>query len=106
MSIIILENFKKNNRAYCKCQCECGKIFNARKDNIKSGHTSSCGCLSSRKGKNLLGKTFNHLTVVEKTNKVRKYLTDGLLDGITKEEFAAIEKATIKITANAEKLKK
>lgn len=69
MSIIILEDFKKNNRAYCKCQCECGKIFNARKDNIKNRHTSSCGCLSSRKGKNLLGKTFNHLTVVEKTNK-------------------------------------
>lgn len=46
------------------------------------------------------------LAVIEKTNKVRKYLTDGLLDGITKEEFAAIEKAFIKITANAEKLKK
>ena len=69
MSIIILNDFKKNNRVYCKCQCECGKIFKARKDNIKSGHTKSCGCLSSRAGKNLLNQVFNHLTVIEKTEK-------------------------------------
>lgn len=69
MSVIILEDFKKNNRTYCKCQCECGEIFNARKDNIKSGHTTSCGCLSSKAGKNLLNQVFNHLTVIEKTKK-------------------------------------
>ena len=67
--MIILEEFKKNNRIYYKCECNCGKIFEARKDNIKSGHTTSCGCLSSKNGKNLLWKTFNHLTVIEKTNK-------------------------------------
>ena len=69
MSIIILENFKKNNRTYCKCRCECGNIFEARKDNIKSGHTTSCGCLSSKQGKNLLNQVFNHLTVIKKTKK-------------------------------------
>lgn len=69
MSIIILEDFKKNNRTYCKCQCECGEIFEARKDNVKAGHTTSCGCLSSRAGKNLLNRKFNHLTVIGKTNK-------------------------------------
>lgn len=41
------------------------------------------------------------LTIVEETNKVRKYLADELLDGITEEEFAFVEKAFMKITANA-----
>ena len=75
--MIILEEFKKNNRTYCKCKCDCGKIFEARKDNIKSGHTTSCGCLSSKKGKNLLWKTFNHLTVIEKTNK--RYMNGSII---------------------------
>lgn len=69
MSIIILEDFKKNNRTYCRCKCECGNTFEARKDNIKSGHTTSCGCLSSKAGKNLLNQVFNHLTVIGKTKK-------------------------------------
>lgn len=63
----VLKEYKKIGRIYCQCQCDCGKIFEARKDNIKSGHTSSCGC--QHYGKNLLGKVFNHLTVIEKTNK-------------------------------------
>ena len=69
MSILILEDFKKNKRIYCKCQCKCGKIFEARKDNIISGHTASCGCQSSRTGKNLIGQHFNHLEVISKTDK-------------------------------------
>ena len=69
MSILILEEFKKNKRTYCKCQCDCGKIFEARKDNITSRHTTSCGCQSSRAGKNLIGQHFNHLEVISKTDK-------------------------------------
>ena len=67
--LIIIDEFKKNNRTYCHCQCSCGKIFSARKDNIKSGHTKSCGCKSSRVGRDLTGEVFNHLTVIEKTDK-------------------------------------
>ena len=69
INIQILEEFKKNNRIYCRCKCICGNEFLARKDNIKSGHTTSCGCLSSRNGKNLLNKKFGHLTVIKKTDK-------------------------------------
>ena len=67
--LIIIEEFRKNNRLYYKCKCICGTIFEARKDSIKSGHTRSCGCLSSRNGKNLLYHKFNHLTVIEKSNR-------------------------------------
>lgn len=69
MSLKILDEYKNNGRTWCRCQCDCGNEFNARKDNIKSGHTSSCGCKSSRIGKNLLHQKFNHLLVIEKTNK-------------------------------------
>lgn len=68
-NLIILREFRRNNRLYYECKCVCGKIFSARKDNIISGHTNSCGCLSSRNGNNLLNKKFNHLTVIEKTDR-------------------------------------
>lgn len=32
------------SRRFLECQCECGKIVNVRLDQIKSGHTKSCGC--------------------------------------------------------------
>ena len=68
-----IERVRKYERnrfyTYYKCECECGNIFEVRKDNIKSGHTTSCGCLSSKAGKNLLNQVFNHLTVIGKTKK-------------------------------------
>lgn len=38
-------------RKKVKVLCACGKVYVARLDNIKSGHTKSCGCLHSQTAK-------------------------------------------------------
>lgn len=36
----------KRTRHYAKYKCHCGKVFNALVDNVKTGKSKSCGCLS------------------------------------------------------------
>ena len=59
----------KNQKVQWKCLCECGNIIITKADNLKSGYTKSCGCLKSitqrRKTKDLIGRVFGKLTVVE-----------------------------------------
>lgn len=70
----MLYNYK-HNQTYCDCICDCGNTTIAYMGSVKSGKTKSCGCLeySSRFGRNhekdLKGKQFGHLTVIELTNK-------------------------------------
>lgn len=64
--LLVLEEFKKNNRLYCKCVCDCGNKVIVSKDNLLSGHTTSCGCLIKNKEyENLIGKKIGKLTVLE-----------------------------------------
>lgn len=61
----------KNSCAYWKCQCECGKIITVNGAALRSGHTKSCGCLqkeiaSKNSIKDLTGKTFDNLKVIER----------------------------------------
>ena len=52
-----------------KCLCDCGKTCIVTGNNLKSGHTKSCGCIlsqSKRKEENLIGMINNDLTIVEK----------------------------------------
>lgn len=37
---------RRNRRVYYTCRCSCGTIKTIRADNIRSGATRSCGCLS------------------------------------------------------------
>lgn len=46
-----------------KCVCECGKITEAFAENLKRGHTTSCGC---SKIVNLTGQTFGNLLVLQR----------------------------------------
>lgn len=64
----ILEGKKK--RVYWICKCVCGNHVSVSTDNLKNGHTKSCGCLqkefSKNKNENLKGVKFGRLTVIER----------------------------------------
>lgn len=47
-----------------KCKCECGGETTTTKIMLTTGQTKSCGCLRNKK-KDLLGKVFGKLTVIE-----------------------------------------
>lgn len=38
----------KNNHTYWECQCDCGNTCIVRTNSLRSGHTTSCGCVSSK----------------------------------------------------------
>lgn len=37
----------KHSNSFWKCKCDCGNFTVATKQNLRRGHTSSCGCLKS-----------------------------------------------------------
>ena len=43
--LVALEYEIKNQKAYWKCQCDCGNITIVAGSNLKNGHTQSCGCI-------------------------------------------------------------
>jgi hypothetical protein len=54
-----------------KCQCSCGNIVISKLNNLKNGHTTSCGCFrkeatSKRLTKDLTGQIFGKLTVMNR----------------------------------------
>lgn len=58
-------NGTDNNKSIIwHCRCDCGKECDISGNDLRSGNTKSCGCL-----KNLIGKKFGLLTVVEDTGK-------------------------------------
>lgn len=47
--LIALEKVQsKNNQTFWKCKCDCGNICEVRTNSLKTGHTTSCGCISSK----------------------------------------------------------
>lgn len=42
--LTVLKVFRKENKYYCECKCECGNIKNIRKDHLLTQKTTSCGC--------------------------------------------------------------
>lgn len=66
----ILEITKQNKQAYATCRCECGTVKSVRVLNILYGYSKDCGCgrkamLRETRTKNLVGKRFGKLVVVE-----------------------------------------
>ena len=63
--------YKENKRTYLKATCDCGSVSYPRADGVKSSKILSCGCLrlektsGSKLANELIGKTFNYLTVLE-----------------------------------------
>lgn len=64
-------------RKYYNCLCKCGNETVVRSDQIRSGHTKSCGCLkvshmksvSNNNVIDLIGKKFGGLTVISESTR-------------------------------------
>lgn len=54
LTIISIDSFKTNGTYLCNCQCECGSFKKVRYQNLKTGATTSCGCIKS-KGEEKIG---------------------------------------------------
>ena len=56
-------------QVYWKCRCDCGNEIEVQANNLRSGHTISCGCAKvdagMRKRSDLSGKRFSRLTVIK-----------------------------------------
>nr|DAM13535.1 MAG TPA: helix-turn-helix domain protein [Caudoviricetes sp.] len=61
LTVLDTESYVKNKKRYVECVCECGNRKFYRVDMLKSGNTSSCGCLKKEQDKkNLITKHFTH----------------------------------------------
>lgn len=63
-----------SRNAFWRCQCDCGNITTVNSSGLKSGNTTSCGCvfkenITNKNSNNLLNQRFGRLTVIEKTSK-------------------------------------
>lgn len=59
---------EQRKRTIWVCKCVCGTIGFISTYDLKSGKSKSCGCQSPNKLKDLTGKKFGKLTVLERTN--------------------------------------
>lgn len=74
--LTVIERQKKDGNTYYLCQCECGNQTIVDSRNLRSGHTTSCGCIKS-KGETVIAKWLreNHINFErEKTFKDCKNL--------------------------------
>ena len=79
--VVAQDKYIKNRGTYWLCKCDCGNMTIVIGQNLRNGHTKSCGCLGketrlhnldSTRGcmfKNLAGKIFGRLTVLDKYEK-------------------------------------
>lgn len=66
-----VEKSKQTKKAYWVCQCKCGNIKSIYANNLKTGHTQSCGCHQKQQASkanlvDLSGKVFDKLTVIQR----------------------------------------
>ena len=60
-------------RIQYECKCDCGKIYITRGENIRNGHSTSCGCSHKiREPIDLIGKTYKTWEVIKLSNKKKK----------------------------------
>lgn len=45
--IVAFDRYKKGSGTFWKCRCDCGNYTTAKVDDLKRGHTKSCGCYSA-----------------------------------------------------------
>lgn len=75
----------KSKRLRYLCTCDCGNTCVVKADNLRSGHTKSCGCLRSKPSSrriDLSGRRFGHLTAISfnRSNEAGTTLWDCVCD--------------------------
>lgn len=68
--LIVIEktDLRIKGKIVWKCKCDCGNECFVQSNNLITGNTKSCGCLT--RTKDLTGKKFGRLTVLEKISKL------------------------------------
>lgn len=72
-SLMVIEDSQEKRRGEVlwKCRCDCGNYTNVVGSKLRSGHTTSCGCKSSRNSigkrvaKDLTGQRFGRLLAIK-----------------------------------------
>ena len=64
-NLTITSEYKKRNKIYCVCKCDCGNIIHIRKDSLKNKKDLSCGCKTKIDYNDIRGKIFGRLKVSE-----------------------------------------
>lgn len=80
----------QGRRTIWECQCDCGNIIPVRAENLRSGHTTSCGCKKrepSKKFVDLTGQKFGEWTVLSKAEKESYWLCECSC-GVKREVYA------------------
>ena len=47
--LTVIRKFSRSHRGYFECRCSCDTVKVIRADNVLSGASQSCGCLSREK---------------------------------------------------------
>ena len=47
--LLVIRELSPSRPRRCLCRCDCGNTVTPTRDNLKNGHTRSCGCLRSDK---------------------------------------------------------
>jgi hypothetical protein len=71
LTVIERAENSKSGKTQWLCKCKCGNEIIVTRDDLTSSHTKSCGCYrkevtSKRSLKDLIGQTFERLTVIER----------------------------------------
>lgn len=77
LTVIERAGTSKDHHAMWLCQCSCGNLTKVISSDLRSGHTTSCGCYNKELITNqIIGQKFNKLTVLERagTDKNRNSL--------------------------------
>ena len=73
--VVLYRTENKHSSIYYHCRCDCGNELDISYSNLVNGKRYSCGCekgkrISDKNRKNLIGKKFGQLTVIEDINKI------------------------------------
>lgn len=67
LTVLKRDGLSKDNRVMWLCQCSCGNTVRIRGTDLRTGHTTSCGCYNKELITNqIVGQKFNKLTVLER----------------------------------------